>query len=109
MALYGRQGKIVAKAGQGAELTRILLGAAERADEMAGCRLYLIGMRKDEPEAVLVTEVWDDAAAHAASLNNPGVIATIAEARPLIERVEGFGMEVLGGLGVEMAHNGDSY
>ena len=100
MTQYGRQGTIVARPGQGDALKRIMLESAERADEMPGCRLYLIAGRKEQPDAVLITEVWDSAEAHAASLNIPDVIATIAKARPLIERVEGFAIDVLGGYGV---------
>ena len=100
MTQYGRQGTIVAKPGQGPALMDIMLESAGRADEMPGCRLYLIAARKEQPDAVLITEVWDSAEAHAASLNIPAVIATIAKARPLIERVDGFALDVLGGYGL---------
>ena len=107
MVHYGRQGTIVAKPGQGEALKRIMLASAERADEMPGCRLYLIAGRKEEPDAVLITEVWDSAEAHAASLNIPAVISTIASARPLIDRVEGFAIDIMGGFGLGAIRRGE--
>ena len=37
-----------------------------------------------DPDTVWITEVWDDAASHQASLQLPAVKAAIAQARPLI-------------------------
>jgi len=98
MSFYGRQGTIVAKAGQREALAAILLGSV-RADAMPGCRLYLIGASEADADALLITEVWDNADAHKASLAVPAVREAIGRAMPLIERVGGDGMVVLAGFG----------
>ena len=83
MSLYGRYGTIRAKPGQRDALLAVL-GAGSAASSMPGCRLYLVGAVVDDPDAIAVTEVWDDAAAHRASLSLDSVRETIAKARPLI-------------------------
>ena len=83
MPLYGRHGTIQAKPGQRDALLAILTeGSAAQA--MPGCRLYLVGTVEGDPDAISVTEVWDDAASHRASLSLDRVRETIARARPLI-------------------------
>jgi quinol monooxygenase YgiN len=62
-----------------------------------GCRLYEVGTNEEQPDTVFVVEVWDSAAAHRASLQDPGVIAAITEARPLLDgRFGGFRFDVAG-------------
>ena len=100
MPFYGRQGRLVAKSGQREALTAILLGSIT-ADAMPGCRLYLVGASDSDADALLVTEVWDNADAHKASLAIPAVREAIGRAMPLIGRVEGDGMVVLAGYGQE--------
>ena len=51
---------------------------------MPGCRLYIVSTVPGDPDAVAVTEIWDDRAMHAASLALDSVRALIARARPLI-------------------------
>ena len=57
-----------------------------------GCRAYVVGMRADQPDAVWVTEIWDSADQHMASLQVAAIQQVIARARPLIagmgERIE---------------------
>lgn len=56
-----------------------------------------MGTNDDEPNTVFVIELWEDAAAHQASLALPEVVASIAEARPLLSGVfGGFQFEVAG-------------
>lgn len=50
----------------------------------AGCLLYEVGTSEDEPNTVFVTELWESAAAHQASLQLASVRAAIAEAKPLL-------------------------
>ena len=83
MPLYGRHGTIRAKPGQRDALLAILSGGSA-AQAMPGCRLYLVGTVIDDPDAISVTEVWDDAASHRASLALDRVQETIGRARPLI-------------------------
>ena len=68
---------------------------------MPGCFSYIVATDPQNPDALWVTEVWVDQAAHRASLKIPAVQAAIAKGRPLIagfdNRVE---TEVLGGIGL---------
>jgi quinol monooxygenase YgiN len=68
---------------------------------MPGCRSYVVARDPSDADALWVTEVWDDAASHRASLALPSVRAAIARGRPLIA---GFGdaveTEPLGGHGL---------
>ncbi len=62
-----------------------------------GCLAYEVGTNDDEPDTVFVIELWEDAAAHQASLTLPEVVASIAEARPLLSGVfGGFQFDVAG-------------
>jgi hypothetical protein len=65
---------------------------------LPGCRLYLVNRALDDPQAIWVMELWDDQAAHDASLQDEGVRALIAEARPLVGGApDGAALELLGG------------
>lgn len=101
MMPYARQGKLVAQPGQRNALAAIMLDERTGLASMPGCRLYLILADEREPDALLVTELWDSADAHQASLGLPGVAETIAKARPLIDRVEGEARIFIGGTGFE--------
>jgi quinol monooxygenase YgiN len=83
-ARYGRHGLIRATPGQREALLAILAEVARSSRTMPGCRLYLVGAAHRDAEAIAVTEVWDDQAAHAASLTLETVRSAIARARPLI-------------------------
>jgi quinol monooxygenase YgiN len=82
--LYGLHGTIRAKPGQRDALLAVLLDAAKYAPRMPGCRLYVVGTIADEPDAISVTEIWDDKAAHDASLGLESVREIIGRGRPLI-------------------------
>jgi quinol monooxygenase YgiN len=79
--MYGLIGKITATPGQRDALASILL---ESTEAMAGCLSYIVATDPADPEAIWVTEVWDSAESHEASLGLPAVRAAIARARPLI-------------------------
>ena len=81
--MYGLQGKMVAKPGQRDTLLGLLLEAS-RGVPLPGCRLYVVSEVAAEPDAIAITEVWDDRDAHQASLKLERVRALIARARPLI-------------------------
>ena len=54
-------------------------------------------MNDDEADTVFVVELWEGAAAHQASLTNPEVHASIANARPLLSgKVAGFSFDIVG-------------
>ncbi len=86
--MYGLIGKMMAAPGRRDELITMMLGEAA---PMPGCLSYVIACDPKEPDAVWITEVWDSAASHKASLEIPTIRATIAKAMPLIA---GFGMSV---------------
>jgi quinol monooxygenase YgiN len=96
--MYGLIGKMTAASGQRDALAAILL---EGTAAMPGCLSYVIATDPADADALWITEVWDDAASHKASLQLPQVQAAIAKGRPLIT---GFGNRVetvpLGGHGL---------
>jgi quinol monooxygenase YgiN len=96
--MYGLIGKITAAAGQRDALASILTDATQR---MPGCLSYVIAIDPADPDALWITEVWDSAESHKASLALPAVQAAIGTARPLIagfsNRVE---TEPIGGFGL---------
>ncbi|ASE10055.1 antibiotic biosynthesis monooxygenase [Jonesia denitrificans] len=48
----------------------------------AGCLVYEVGGRDDDPDTVYVAEVWESEEAHAASLELDEVKAVISDAMP---------------------------
>ena len=79
--MYGLIGKMTAVAGQRDAVAAMLL---ESTQAMPGCLSYVIANDPADADALWITEVWDSAASHQASLSLPAVKATIAKARPLI-------------------------
>jgi quinol monooxygenase YgiN len=96
--MYGLIGKMTAVAGQRDALASILL---QGTGEMPGCLSYVIAKDPADGDALWITEVWDSAESHRASLGLPAVQAAIAQGRPLIagfsDRVE---TEPVGGHGL---------
>jgi quinol monooxygenase YgiN len=96
--MYGLIGRITAVPGKRDELAAILVPGDAG---MPGCLSYVVAEDPANADALWVTEVWTDAAAHRASLQLPSVQAAIAKGRPLIagfdNRVE---TNVLGGIGL---------
>jgi quinol monooxygenase YgiN len=96
--MYGLIGKTTAVAGQRDALASMLLDSTQ---SMPGCLSYVIATDPADADALWITEVWDSAASHKASLTLPAVQAAITKAKPLIagfsNRVEtvpigGFGL-----------------
>ena len=79
--MYGLIGRIMATPGNRADLAAILL---EGTTAMPGCLSYVVAEDAQDADALWVTEVWDSADSHRASLSLPGVQAAIARGRPLI-------------------------
>ena len=79
--MYGLIGSFKATSGRRAQLVDILL---VNVDAMPGCLSYVVAEDPQEPDTIWITEVWDDAASHKASLQLPGVRAAIVQAKPLI-------------------------
>ncbi len=96
--MYGLIGRMKAQPGQRDTLAAILL---EGTGAMPGCLSYVVARDPADADALWITEVWDSADSHRASLALPEVQAAIAKGRPLIagfdSRAE---TEPLGGLGL---------
>ena len=82
--MFGLIGKIKATDGHRDELAAILVGMAS----MPACLSYLVAHDPTDPDGVWVTEVWESADAHRASLDLPEVQAAIGRGRPLIAGFE---------------------
>ena len=96
--MYGLIGKIVAVAGARDALIEVLLGGTTA---MPGCRSYVVARDPSDPNAIWVTEVWDDEASHKASLSLPEVQAAIRAGKPLIQGFENYvPTEPVGGVGI---------
>ena len=97
--MYGLIGKITAAPGQRDALATILLDGTSA---MPGCLSYVIARDPTDDTALWITEVWDSADSHKASLSLPAVQAAIAKGRPMIA---GFSNRVetvpLGGHGLQ--------
>ena len=79
--MYGLIGKMTATPGQRDALTAILLEGLGR---MPDCLSYIVAHDPANEDAIWVTEVWADEAAHRASLQVPEVRAAIRKAMLLI-------------------------
>jgi len=55
---------------------------------MPGCLAYVVAEDVADADALWVTEIWENKAAHEASLSLPAVRAAIATGRPLIAGFE---------------------
>ena len=79
--MYGLIGKMTATPGNRDELAAALL---EGLNDMPGCLSYIVAENPENVDALWITEVWDSAESHQASLALPQVQAAIARARPVI-------------------------
>lgn len=96
--MYGLIGRMKAQPGQRDALAAVLL---EGTGAMPGCLSYVVARDPADADALWITEVWDSADSHRASLALPAVQAAIARGRPMIagfdNRTE---TEPLGGFGL---------
>ena len=79
--MYGIIGSMTAAAGRRDELIAILL---EGIAGMPGCLSYVVAKDPAQEDTIWITEVWDSAESHAASLKIPSVQKAIAAARPML-------------------------
>jgi quinol monooxygenase YgiN len=97
---YGYIGSMRARPGHRDDVIEILLSGSDGL-RAAGCQVYAVCTTTDNPDLIVVTEVWDSAAAHDASLQLPETRAAIGQAMPMLTgeftRQE---LTVVGGLGV---------
>lgn len=97
-AMHGLIGRMRARPGQRDALIAILL---EGTGAMPGCLSYVVAKDPVEADAIWITEIWDNRASHAASLQLPAVRDAIGRARPLIAGFD-HGQETIpvGGVGL---------
>jgi quinol monooxygenase YgiN len=83
--MFGLIGQMRAQPGKRDELIGVLLAGV---GAMPGCLSYVVAKDAKDGDAIWITEVWESAEAHMASLRLPAVAGAIAKGRPLIA---GFG------------------
>lgn len=99
--MYGLIGRFIAAPGQRDALLAILMEGIESGERMPGCLSYIVARDPADPAGIWVTEVWDNAGSHKASLALPSVKAAISRAMPLIAGFgEHFETEPVGGVGL---------
>jgi quinol monooxygenase YgiN len=97
---YGLYGKIVTKSNERDKVTAILLRDVNELKSV-GCLLYIVNHDLSDPDVIWVTEVWETAESHAASLELPSTKEAIAEAMPLLTgEFAQTKLAVVGGLGL---------
>ena len=97
---YGLHVKFIAHRGKRDALLEDLLAAAEGIGMLPGCQLYLVSVSPTEPDSVFVTEVWESATVHDASLDSESVRQLVGSARPLIASSERTVIQPVGGRGL---------
>jgi quinol monooxygenase YgiN len=83
--MYGLIVKITAVPGKRAELIRII---KQSASDMPGCLSYVVAKDAAEENTLWVTEVWDSAASHDASLLLPAVKNAVPQTKAIVASFE---------------------
>ncbi|EAV9867973.1 antibiotic biosynthesis monooxygenase [Listeria monocytogenes] len=98
---YGLLTAFYTHPGEKDNLVKILLEAAEALADYNTCIQYIVSESETEADTVFVSEIWVDKGHHAASLDNPAVLETIARAKPMIKEIKQIQeLDILGGKGV---------
>jgi quinol monooxygenase YgiN len=96
--MYGLIAKLRCVPGQRDTLVTILV---EGASAMPGCLSYVVAADAADADALWVTEIWESAAAHGASLSLPAVQQAVTKGKPLVagfeQRIE---TRPIGGVGL---------
>ncbi|MFD0684048.1 putative quinol monooxygenase [Actinomadura fibrosa] len=104
MATVSRYGKMVAHEGRGADLARLLLGAADALADDPGCELYLVNRQADAPDTIWVTELWRSQEDLDAALARIRGSEEVSAAMALVRDAEMVELDLLGGKGLDHAH-----
>jgi quinol monooxygenase YgiN len=80
--MYGLIGSFSAHAGKRDELIALM---TQSVGDMPGCLSYVVAKDPSDPDLIWITEVWDTAESHKASVTIPLVAETIKKAMPLIK------------------------
>lgn len=95
--MYGLIAKLTAVQGKRDDLIAILKQGTK---DMPGCFSYILAKDSLDENIVWVTEIWDSAASHDASLSLPAVKESIVQAKPLIAGFEKIAVtQPIGGVG----------
>ena len=97
---YGYIGSMKVTPGHRDDVVAILLASSAGLRE-AGCLSYVVGVSTTDDDLIWVTEAWESAAHHDASLELPETRAAIGRALPMLTgEFTSQATEVLGGLGL---------
>lgn len=83
--MYGMIAKITTVTGKREEFIEVL---TKRTYKMPGCLSYVVAKDAFDANILWVTEAWDSAASHEASLSLPEVKTAITRARELVATFE---------------------
>ena len=98
--MYGLIGKMIAITGRRDELINTLI---EGVAGMPGCLSYIVAKDQTDPDAIWVTEVWENQARHEESLGLPAVQSAIEKGKHLIASFgERYETTPIGGFGIGM-------
>jgi quinol monooxygenase YgiN len=99
--MYGLIAKLTAVPGKRDELIAILEKGTK---DMPGCLSYILAKDARDENIIWVTEIWDSAASHDASLSLAAVKESIAQGKPLIAGFERVAVtNPVGGIGFPSA------
>jgi quinol monooxygenase YgiN len=99
MDRIARYGKAVARQGEGAQLAKLLLAAAEELRGDPGCELYLVNRQSGDEDVIWVTELWRSQADLDASLERIRGSDQVAAAMALVDDWQMVELDLLGGKG----------
>jgi quinol monooxygenase YgiN len=74
--------RITAKPGSAETVSAVLLELARHTRQEAGCKLYTLVQREDEPTLFMTVEQWQDQASADAHLRTPHIAAALTQAGP---------------------------
>ncbi|MEW1929286.1 MULTISPECIES: putative quinol monooxygenase [unclassified Streptomyces] len=96
---YGYIGTMKTQSGKRDDVVAILLSGAESLREL-GCKSYVVSVAADDPDTIVVMEVWQSKDHHDASLRLPEAKEAIAAAMPMLTgEFSSRELVVAGGLG----------
>ena len=99
--MYGYNGTMRTTSGHRDDVIDILLDASGGL-RGAGCLLCVVSTTDDDPDLIIVHEVWEGSERHLASLQLPAVQDAIAKARPMLTgEFTSQETTVAGGLGID--------
>jgi quinol monooxygenase YgiN len=101
-SMYGLVVKITAVPGKREEMIGIL---KESAADMPGCLSYVVAKDSTNENVAWITEVWESAASHDASLSLPSVAKSMPRVKPMIAAFDKIAVTTpIWGLGLPSTH-----